>query len=187
MALGDHILVHRLGGLYSHHGIDCGDGSVIHYWGNNAWRSSVVRTSIDRFAGGGSVETRDYGEAAALLRAYAARRAEGPRFEWSLDADWVEQWNVNLNWALDRLRGLPDGPFELDTDVVMARAESRIGEARFDFVFNNCEHFATWCKTGISDSRQVEVLWRVVMGPMASTQRRVGAAVRWLVGDDGHR
>jgi Lecithin retinol acyltransferase len=29
MARGDHIYVHRLG--YTHHGINCGDGTVIHY------------------------------------------------------------------------------------------------------------------------------------------------------------
>lgn len=35
------------------------------------------------------------------------------------------------------------------------RARSRLGEEKYNLIFNNCEHFAVWCKTGISDSSQV--------------------------------
>ncbi|HRT20579.1 MAG TPA: lecithin retinol acyltransferase family protein, partial [Candidatus Hydrogenedentes bacterium] len=38
MARGDHIKVRRF--LYSHHGIDCGDGTVIHYTGSPLHRMS---------------------------------------------------------------------------------------------------------------------------------------------------
>ena len=33
---------------------------------------------------------------------------------------------------------------------------SRIGEQRYNLLFNNCEHFANWCKTGRHRSSQVE-------------------------------
>jgi len=36
------------------------------------------------------------------------------------------------------------------------RARSRIGEKRYHLLFNNCEHFALWCKTGKSKSVQVQ-------------------------------
>src|SRR5262245_58893457 len=36
------------------------------------------------------------------------------------------------------------------------RARSRLGENRYSFVSNNCEHFAEWCVSGISRSGQVE-------------------------------
>jgi len=36
------------------------------------------------------------------------------------------------------------------------RARSRMGEADYNLVFNNCEHFALWCKTGTNKSIQVE-------------------------------
>ena len=51
MARGDHIYVERLGGVYAHHGIDTGDGWVIHYTGKN-WRDprKVQRTTIEDFA-----------------------------------------------------------------------------------------------------------------------------------------
>jgi hypothetical protein len=61
MARGDHLYVDRLGGLYSHHGIDCGDGTVVHYWPDEVpLSSSVKRTSLGEFAEGGSVRVRDY-------------------------------------------------------------------------------------------------------------------------------
>lgn len=44
-------------------------------------------------------------------------------------------------------------------DEVIARAESQIGEPglqnrRYHLFQNNCEHFATWCKTGEAFSEQ---------------------------------
>jgi len=58
MARGDHVRVRRLG--YWHHGIDCGDGTVIHYSGelfDNKRNASVQRTPMGEFARGGRVET----------------------------------------------------------------------------------------------------------------------------------
>lgn len=40
-------------------------------------------------------------------------------------------------------------------DETVARAESRLEENNYRLAFNNCEHFAIWCKTGISESHQV--------------------------------
>lgn len=45
-------------------------------------------------------------------------------------------------------------------EVVIQRAESRIGERRYDLLRNNCEHFATSCKTGIADSIQIQWLYK---------------------------
>ena len=41
-------------------------------------------------------------------------------------------------------------------EETVARARSRLGEKRYSLVFNNCEHFAMWCKCGESKSVQVE-------------------------------
>ena len=59
MARGDHVYVHR-GLRYSHHGIDCGDGSVIHYVGPKARARRVARTSIEEFAASSKVRVRRY-------------------------------------------------------------------------------------------------------------------------------
>jgi hypothetical protein len=61
MARGDHLYVERLGGVYSHHAIDCGDGTVIHYWPDAAiFGSSVQRTTLEEFAEGDPVRVRQY-------------------------------------------------------------------------------------------------------------------------------
>lgn len=62
MPKGDHIFVRRLG--YTHHGIDAGDGMVIHYTGELGQKSdaAVRETPIDDFAKGSAVRVRLYGE-----------------------------------------------------------------------------------------------------------------------------
>jgi len=109
MARGDHIYVSR--GAHAHHGIDLGDGTVIHRHAPNGTKSdSLVRlTTLDTFAKGGAVEIRRYG-------------------------------------------------IRPDPDAVVARARSMLGQPGYDLVFNNCEHFATWCVTGDSNSAQVETV-----------------------------
>ena len=41
-------------------------------------------------------------------------------------------------------------------EETVARARSRIGERKYNLIVRNCEHFAVWCKTGVSESHQVE-------------------------------
>lgn len=110
MAKGDQIYVYRdfplpLQGVYQHHGIDCGDGSVIHY---RKPSEVVERTSLDVFSKGQKVYVREYSEGFCFI-----------------------------------------------PEIVVDRAKSRLGEHKYSLVYNNCEHFACWCKTGISDSKQV--------------------------------
>ena len=41
-------------------------------------------------------------------------------------------------------------------EETVVRALSRLGEDKYSLVLNNCEHFAIWCKTGVSESLQVD-------------------------------
>jgi len=54
MAKGDHITVKRMGGVYTHHGIDMGDGTVIHYSGElfNIKDAHVCRVPLEEFCKG---------------------------------------------------------------------------------------------------------------------------------------
>lgn len=110
MAKGDQIYVLReflnIQGVYEHHGIDCGDGSVIHL---RKGTDTIERTSWATFV-------------------YDAKSKV-----------YIRQYRAGF---------LPE--------VVVHRAESRLGERRYNLLFNNCEHFATWCKTGVSESQQVK-------------------------------
>jgi hypothetical protein len=72
MARGDHLYVRR-GFRYSHHGIDCGDGSVIHHIRERR-KLRVARTSIEEFAAGSRVRVRTY--AGRLSADDAIRNAE---------------------------------------------------------------------------------------------------------------
>jgi Lecithin retinol acyltransferase len=109
MAKGDCIYVYRnfgqLEGLYKHYGIDCGDGTVIHY---RKPSETIEQTSMATFSQGNPI--------------YVAEYSEG---------------------------------FGYIPDVVVERAKSRLGERDYNLLFNNCEHFTSWCKTGIDDSKQV--------------------------------
>ena len=40
-------------------------------------------------------------------------------------------------------------------EETVKRARSRIGETHYNLLTNNCEHFAIWCKTGVSESLQI--------------------------------
>ncbi|MBD2106185.1 lecithin retinol acyltransferase family protein [Nodosilinea sp. FACHB-13] len=109
MAKGDQIYVMRdlagVPGLYQHHGIDCGDGTVIHY-SKARDIAEIARTSYDAFSWNNPV--------------YTVRKS-----------------------------------LVYDPDVVVERAISRLGERQYDLLLNNCEHFANWCTTGRSESRQL--------------------------------
>jgi cell wall-associated NlpC family hydrolase len=60
LSLGDHIYVRRL--VYSHHGIYTGDGSVIHYTGEEKEKKHplIRETDIEAFLKGGKLKMRTY-------------------------------------------------------------------------------------------------------------------------------
>ena len=86
MARGDHLYYYMAGGTYSHHGIDCGDGTVIHYeltpWMKVTGKfqperdASIARTDFEEFARGNEVRIRDYGGARIDDVATVMERAE---------------------------------------------------------------------------------------------------------------
>ncbi len=43
-----------------------------------------------------------------------------------------------------------------DGDTIIKRALSRIGENKYNLIFNNCEHFCNWAITGVAQSSQVQ-------------------------------
>ncbi|XP_052219370.1 uncharacterized protein LOC127836812 [Dreissena polymorpha] len=47
----------------------------------------------------------------------------------------------------------------LSVNVTMQRANSLIGLKNYSLIYNNCESFASFCKTGHSESLQVRWLW----------------------------
>ena len=105
MASADHLKVPRQHGLFVHHGIDLGDGTVAHYLEGR----QILRSNLQDFSLGQPVSTVPYPPGSCS----------------------------------------PPG-------VSVHRALGRLGEQRYNLIFNNCEHFAHWCKTGRHRSAQVE-------------------------------
>ena len=103
MATADHLQVPRQHGLFNHHGIDLGDGTVAHYLEGR----EILRSPVDDFRQGQPLSVIDHADASAA-------------------------------------------------GVTLRRAMSRIGEQNYNLLFNNCEHFATWCKTGRHRSGQID-------------------------------
>ena len=102
MAAADHLEVPRQHGLFNHHGIDLGDGTVAHYLEGR----EILRSPLEEFCQGQPLRVINYVE-------------ESPQ------------------------------------GVTLRRAMGRLGEQNYNLLFNNCEHFATWCKTGRHHSAQV--------------------------------
>ena len=103
MATADHLQVPRRHGLFNHHGIDLGDGTVAHYLEGR----EILRSPISKFSQGEVVSVLNHANAS------------------------------------------PAG-------VTLRRAMGRLGEQNYNLLFNNCEHFATWRKTGRHRSGQVD-------------------------------
>jgi len=105
LAAADHLQTPRQHGLFNHHGIDLGDGTVAHYLEGR----EILRSPLEEFSRGQPVTPVRYPEG----------------------------------------RCSPAG-------LTLRRALGRLGEQRYNLLFNNCEHFAHWCKTGRHRSSQVE-------------------------------
>lgn len=119
MARGDHIFVSSTvrGIPFQHHGIDMGDGTVIHL----APASGARMTLRD-----------DSGE-------FCVRRDSYEKFCLGCVPSKMEHFDAR------------------QPDDVVAAAEASLGKAGYSLLDGNCEHFATLCATGRSESHQIEM------------------------------
>ena len=137
---GDVIKVQRTG--YWHVGVYIGNDEVIHFSSLHSDTSSsdnkIIKTSLLQF-----------------LR--NQKRYEKVKFPLP-DAPPASSKEDPLEYFFkDYLFHNPD--YKLyPAHQVVERAKSRLGEGNYDLISNNCEHFAIWCKTGISHSKQIELL-----------------------------
>ena len=142
---GDVIGVSR--SFYDHYGIYIGDGKVIHYadktkdFGRNV---SIYETDLKDFTQG----SKDY------FVLHFPKTGGPPRKLRS-----STNFNVNPREHTGIFDFLFKAKYKLfSPEETIERAKSRLGESSYNFTRNNCEHFALWCKTGISFSRQVDMV-----------------------------
>lgn len=119
MARGEHIFVASSAGAipFQHHGIDMGDGTVIHL----APKS------------GARVTLRDDSS------------------EFSVRRDTIEQF------CLGEVPQVVEHADARDPEEIAEAAEASLGRTGYSLLDGNCEHFATQCATGRSESHQVEM------------------------------
>jgi hypothetical protein len=71
----------------------------------------------------------------------------------------------------------PEESRRFDSDEVVRRARSRVGEDRYHVFTNNCEHFCEWCIRGEHRSYQVEE-W--ISRPSRALQLSIGLIAKCL-------
>ena len=157
---GDVIGVHR--GVYDHYGIYTGRGKVIHF----------------------SNEGSDFGGDIRVRRATLSQFKNGADNVFVVDfeayRDYVE--NPGLLDSLEEGKGILEIKLRkkkkkwfgneltlYSPKETVERAESQLGREGYNIVFNNCEHFALWCKTGVEESTQVQNFFEAIgdISPMS--------------------
>jgi hypothetical protein len=127
--------------LYDHIGIYIGDNKVIHYKPLTSeldGDSIIMETHIEVFLKGNmnffTINFNRFNEAISDVQSFAHFFESLTFIEFSK--------LVKSEYIL------------YSPEETILRAKSMIGRQDYDLLFNNCEHFAMWCKTGINDCNQ---------------------------------
>lgn len=146
---GDILAVSRAGGLYSHFAVYCGFGRIIHYAAENRDFGGKICIHEADF----SAFLQDDTSYGILNFPDSYGRPEQRMVELTGCLGTAQIPNLRDLW--DEIWKSPEYHLYSGEETVQ-RARKKIGETSYNLVLNNCEHFAIWCKTGISQSRQVE-------------------------------
>ena len=141
---GDIIGVVRRGGIYEHYGIYVSDTCIVHYnipASKTIGHAVVHATNLRNFL-------RDDSEYFILD---FPKPYEPPVRLGAPVTPHTNSYSEDLARTLQQTYG-----YHLySPEETVARARLRLGETSYNFFTNNCEHFAIWCKTGVSESLQV--------------------------------
>ena len=141
---GDVIRVNR--GLYSHYGVYVADCEhVIHYTGATGpddFNGIVRETSLAEFLNGAETfSVCSFPEKPQNISPFSGTKG-------SKNGSIFQLWQA--------LKALKLRDYHLYSgDETVKRARSRLGQGGYNLALNNCEHFAVWCRTGVSSSSQV--------------------------------
>lgn len=131
--------------LYEHYAVYIGDGNVVHYSGSGAdfkGEVCVQKDTLKQFLKGDD----------NYFVLYFDKTFKTPR---KIQVKTSFNWNdVNFENQLCITNGKKYKIYSANETI--ERALSRVGENKYNLLLNNCEHFAIWCKTGVSESYQVK-------------------------------
>lgn len=111
-------------GQYLHFGIYIGNERVIHYQGD------------------GDIGINNY-----VVETNMSEFMNGQSKFFVLDFEHINQ-EVRDNFGVDRFEKI------YSREETIERAKSKLHEGDYNLLFNNCEHFASWCKIGTKEMRQ---------------------------------
>ena len=198
---GDIIGVERLYVIcpYVHYGVYAGDGKVIHYapkdWDGddsfagwdaksckaalkNAWNYEYKITRSDMPADVAEIVeklktvTDIVSENVADAQECSIHEAPFSEFLGQFMGKATRRFFV-LRFNDDRWKTLER--VDLYTlEETLERAVRRIGETNYKLTSNNCEHFAMWCRTGLSTSRQAELIEELLKTYLAEPMDKAG-------------
>lgn len=140
---GDVIGVSR--GAYEHYAIYAGDRRVIHYAGETSdfiGRVSIHEAPFEEFLKGSSDYFVISFEGKYPVKIHHSTKFISGGYSGCCGIKWKKKYSP---------------------DETLKRAYSRIGEAKYSVIKNNCEHFALWCKTGNAESTQVKSIARYLV------------------------
>jgi hypothetical protein len=150
--------VHRIG--YEHYGIYAGANKVIHYDidPSDHYKICIHQADMEEFLNGSLVYS-----ICEFPKVYGRPTEEIPFAEFRKKFAHPEK--AQTLWDVLKISN-----YHLYTpEETVIRARERIGETQYSLWTNNCEHFAIWCKTGISESHQIEDL----LSAVAETGRQI--------------
>lgn len=131
-AQGDLIAFTRLKGFYHHYGINIGNGYIVHLTGSKNELLQCFKTFFVR-----------------------SSRCEIAQVKKEKCADVVKPGSGSLVY-IEQGKWKDKKP--LPEHEIVERALSKVGTSGYNLLFNNCEHFARWCRYGEEDSKQVNNL-----------------------------
>lgn len=156
LVAGDIIGVRRLGGIYEHYAVYIGNDEVIHYAGKGedfSGEISVHKAKMSDFL----KDSTDF-----FVLDFPDEYGEPEKLSYSQGTTVFGDINDILGNIVKEHNYKIYSPEE-----TVERAKSRLGETSYNLVFNNCEHFAIWCKTGISESHQVNRILKNIVAQLS--------------------
>ncbi len=142
---GDILAVDR--GPYLHYAVYVGNGEVIHYAGENGdfkGEKFIHQAPMAEFLR----ENDEY-----FVLKFSAEKPKKTAF-----SEAVKQVFDGKLFSLFHTLRREKHYHLYSPEETVIRAKSRLGEREYNLITKNCEHFAIWCKTGVSESYQVNAV-----------------------------
>lgn len=158
--------IHNSGIPYKHFGVYVSDSEVIHYTSDDSdigTNNKITKTSLTRFL---------RGEQSINFLIIPDIHTEPQSVNIDTSKNLISPNILALLLAAKKIAKIYTKTKKLIQDInykkydrpeIIDRARSRIGENNYRLIFNNCEHFALWCATGINESHQVNRLVNAIL------------------------